>query len=102
MTMHKLTADEFARMVYTEMARLRGWNPARVPVGVRDDIFATMGRHDNLYAPGFRDGSDPRDVARDVQEAEWDDLDANACRCESVTTPDGHGAYCRYCGETLA
>lgn len=22
--------------------------------------------------------------------------------CESVTTPDGHGAYCRICGETLA
>jgi len=24
------------------------------------------------------------------------------CNHESVTTPDGNGAYCRHCGETLA
>ena len=25
-----------------------------------------------------------------------------ACAHESITTPDGHGAYCKYCGETVA
>ena len=27
--------------------------------------------------------------------------DAEPCQHESVTTADGHGAYCKYCGETL-
>ena len=27
---------------------------------------------------------------------------ARLCAHESVTTADGHGAYCKHCGETLA
>jgi hypothetical protein len=27
---------------------------------------------------------------------------AFACEHESVTTPDGNGAYCKHCGETIA
>jgi hypothetical protein len=40
---------------------------------------------------------DGREVEVEVYSSE-DDGHA----CESVTTADGHGAYCRICGETLA
>jgi len=47
--------------------------------------------------------ADPRTAGKT-----YDDLLANAAletsehEHESVTTPDGHGAYCRVCGDTLA
>lgn len=31
-----------------------------------------------------------------------DDTYGDDCAHESHTTPDGHGAFCRFCGETLA
>lgn len=29
-------------------------------------------------------------------------LPSKSCQHESVVTPDGHGAYCKWCAETLA
>jgi hypothetical protein len=29
-------------------------------------------------------------------------IEPNGCQHESVTTPNGSGAFCRFCGETLA
>ena len=49
------------------------------------------------------------EVCRDCFEAGADESNTSSkkeleviCNHESITTPEGHGAYCKHCGETLA
>ena len=50
----------------------------------------------------FPDDTTDDEVEADELEAdELEELDDD-CEHRSVTTPNGHGAYCEYCGETLA
>ena len=65
-------AERFARAVADSMTRLRGFTPGSVPAAVRDDVFATMARHEARYVTGFARGENPDAVAQQLQDAEWD------------------------------
>ena len=73
--MRSKEAEEYARKVADGLIRRRGWDPKSVPDAVRNDVFATMSNHDATYLVGFALGVDPDEVAKDIQDAEWD-LDA--------------------------
>lgn len=50
--------------------------------------------------------NDPTNVAvylrrERLGDAQQEADDSNYCKHESELTPDGNGAYCRFCGETL-
>ena len=64
-------AIRFAFKVAGEMYSLRGWSPETVTADVRDDVFATMSRHDNIYNQGFDREWSPAHTANLIQRAEW-------------------------------
>lgn len=64
---------------------------------VRARLDSKPGATDRLKACLSDDKSVADHIAEHVQ-AQYDD----GCAHESATTPDGHGAFCRFCGETLA
>ena len=55
---------------------------------------------DGEWHAGPADGCD--ECAGQAQEREAERHPRQHHRCVSITTPDGHGAYCRICGDTLA
>lgn len=66
-------AITFAREVSEAMLRLRGYrNPSEAPRRVRDDVFATIARHQDAYSQGFAGHSSPQSTAEVIQNAEWD------------------------------
>ena len=69
--MPESVAQQFARAVAEEMYRLRGWALHNVPAFVRDDVFATLNRHDGIYSRGFAHQLAPVTVALNIQHAEW-------------------------------
>jgi hypothetical protein len=63
----------FARDVSEAMLRLRGYRtPSAAPRAVRDDVFATIARHQDAYSKGFAGHSSPQSTAEAIQNAEWD------------------------------
>jgi hypothetical protein len=63
----------FARDVSRAMLKLRGYggrHPA--PRAVRDDVFATIARHQDAYSRAFAGHSSPQSTAEAIQNAEWD------------------------------
>jgi len=64
-------AREYARSIFWEMAKLRGWNKDNISREVTDDIFTTMSRHDTIYLAGFRCTTSPAVIAETIQHAEW-------------------------------
>ena len=66
-------ASAFAADVSRAMLKLRGYggrHPA--PRAVRDDVFATIARHQDAYSKGFAGHSSPQSTAEAIQNAEWD------------------------------
>ena len=64
-------AQKFAHDVANEMYRLRGWSKHSVTPEVRDDVFATMHRHNRVYSTGLLLGLNPVPIARTIQKMEW-------------------------------
>ncbi len=64
-------ANTFAREVAQAILKLRNWNVV-VPREVRDDVFATIARHDRLYSRAFDAHQSPQMAAQAIQNAEWD------------------------------
>jgi hypothetical protein len=63
-------AQDYAREVAAEIARLRGWS-GKVPKKVTDDIFATLERHRSVYTAFFSGGTPPKKAAKAIQNREW-------------------------------
>lgn len=61
----------FAKAVAGACYKLRGFGPTP-PKEVCKDVFAMLSRHNKTYVRGFAEAKDPRDVARQIQHAEWD------------------------------
>jgi hypothetical protein len=117
----ELTAEEIAASsAYEdeqyEFMRRHEFRLATMNTRVREEMIAAMiselgitgGWYYHYCRPGCLPDSDPfgpfesRDAAiADARENAPDDA-SDGHACVSTPTPDGHGAYCRICGETLA
>ena len=71
-----------------------------------DPEMATMAEIIDLLRNTFGDEEteleERADGVYEVRSGERVAEAVSCCEHESVTTPDGHGAYCKHCGETLA
>jgi len=68
-----LRAQAFARDVSEAMLKLRGYGSRHTaPKAVRDDVFATIARHQDAYSRAFAGHSSPQRTAEAIQNAEWD------------------------------
>ena len=66
-------AQTFAKEVSEAMLKLRGYGPRhKPPRAVRDDVFATITRHQDAYSRAFAGHSSPQRTAEAIQNAEWD------------------------------
>ena len=68
----KRCPEEFARKVMEEMLRLRGWVVSSVPMEIKDDVFDTMARHEEVYVKGYASGMLEDAVAKGIQYREWE------------------------------